>query len=313
MGRKLKDMEQEDLQIREDEDRAKSRASYCTSIWVQSMENAEKANAQKRQERLQQRTNRSIKMSWTKDKLKRSQNEYERLLGLQSQERKMQAARTEAKLEAAMEREAQEAARMRKAKEKEEAETLAREREARRREAEARQREVEQEREKLQAAREKARISELKVKAREEAARRQCLLERISEQKTESLTKASYSTAASKSKSTETESKASFTNNQDSRRSKGPRPRCYQFWFRTGNSTSAYDPLTSNWRPGERNQAAEKEEKNNCGHRSFWSKVKGGQPCSKCSRFCNTYIFKCPGCGILACASCRARFHHAAS
>lgn len=42
-----------------------------------------------------------------------------------------------------------------------------------------------------------------------------------------------------------------------------------------------------------------------CNHKQFWPKVEGRQLCGNCNHFQKQFAFQCPGCGIIACASCR--------
>lgn len=42
-----------------------------------------------------------------------------------------------------------------------------------------------------------------------------------------------------------------------------------------------------------------------CRHDKFWPKVEGRHLCSNCHRLQNRFAFQCPGCRMMACASCR--------
>ncbi|EEP80908.1 predicted protein [Uncinocarpus reesii 1704] len=42
-----------------------------------------------------------------------------------------------------------------------------------------------------------------------------------------------------------------------------------------------------------------------CAHRSWWDKIDQGSVCSHCSIATRRFAFKCPDCGIMACATCR--------
>lgn len=42
-----------------------------------------------------------------------------------------------------------------------------------------------------------------------------------------------------------------------------------------------------------------------CQHDKFWPKVDGGQVCSHCHRYQHKFVFRCPDCRMVACASCR--------
>ena len=45
--------------------------------------------------------------------------------------------------------------------------------------------------------------------------------------------------------------------------------------------------------------------KSTCGHDRFWPKVEGIQQCGKCHAVQRRFAFQCPGCKLVACASCR--------
>ena len=45
--------------------------------------------------------------------------------------------------------------------------------------------------------------------------------------------------------------------------------------------------------------------KSTCGHDRFWPKVEGIQQCEKCHAVQRRFAFQCPGCRLVACASCR--------
>ena len=42
-----------------------------------------------------------------------------------------------------------------------------------------------------------------------------------------------------------------------------------------------------------------------CQHNRFWPKIEGSQNCSNCRQYQNRFAFKCPDCGLIACANCR--------
>ena len=42
-----------------------------------------------------------------------------------------------------------------------------------------------------------------------------------------------------------------------------------------------------------------------CHHAGWWSKVEGRRLCSKCDTFQNRFLLQCPGCQMVACASCQ--------
>ena len=42
-----------------------------------------------------------------------------------------------------------------------------------------------------------------------------------------------------------------------------------------------------------------------CQHNMFWARVEGKHRCSRCDAVQNHFTFQCPGCKIMACASCR--------
>jgi hypothetical protein len=46
-------------------------------------------------------------------------------------------------------------------------------------------------------------------------------------------------------------------------------------------------------------------EKETCRHQGWWIQIDVSTPCSRCSSVTRKFIFQCPGCGKLACASCR--------
>lgn len=45
--------------------------------------------------------------------------------------------------------------------------------------------------------------------------------------------------------------------------------------------------------------------KSTCRHERFWPKIEGRQLCSKCHAVQSRFAFQCPGCRMVACASCR--------
>ena len=42
-----------------------------------------------------------------------------------------------------------------------------------------------------------------------------------------------------------------------------------------------------------------------CNHKVFWAKLEGSRSCSNCHTLQRRFTFQCPGCKIIACASCR--------
>jgi hypothetical protein len=46
-------------------------------------------------------------------------------------------------------------------------------------------------------------------------------------------------------------------------------------------------------------------DKRTCHHQGWWSRIDGRISCSRCLSVTQKFIFQCPGCGKLACASCR--------
>lgn len=61
---------------------------------------------------------------------------------------------------------------------------------------------------------------------------------------------------------------------------------------------------------GSRNSGQSEEKQNfhdkkTCHHQGWWSRIDVRTSCSRCSSITRKFIFQCPGCGKLACASCR--------
>ena len=54
-----------------------------------------------------------------------------------------------------------------------------------------------------------------------------------------------------------------------------------------------------------RNDRSEPATKSTCRHDRFWSKVEGTPMCSNCHTVQRRFAFQCPGCRMVACASCR--------
>ena len=44
---------------------------------------------------------------------------------------------------------------------------------------------------------------------------------------------------------------------------------------------------------------------NSCRHDRFWPKIEGRQSCGRCHAVQSRFVFECPGCKMVACASCR--------
>lgn len=179
----VKDMELEDAEILQDERTLRSRTACHTSIWDQIRENEEIEQARKHAERFQARTSARIKLGWAENELKPLEDDYKTFLSLQSRQRKEQADRLEATLRAATDYYAQQEAYEKWARKKETPEKVAREKEERRREAEANQREVRREHDERESARNEARRAEHRETQKDEAIRRQHVLEKINKQK----------------------------------------------------------------------------------------------------------------------------------
>ena len=321
MKANIENMEHEDTDILESERRFRNRTSYRTSIWDQIIENEEMEQARRHAERLQARTSETIKLSWAEKELKQCENEHRRLLSLQSQQRREQAGRVAATLTATSEHITQQEAEQKRARENEMSGRLAREKEERCRDGEARPRQVEREHKERESVRKETRKADLGETQKDEAVRRQRVLEKIDKQKQETLRKESCSPYFRGPKLSEVGPKAShvytsesvFTANTERTRSRRvPQSRTYQPWSRAGSPTPAYNPSTSSWRDREQPYASDSEE-GRCYHGTFWPRMKGEERCSNCARFCNAFFFRCLGCGILACVSCRDQLRQGGS
>lgn len=139
----IKDIQEKDRQVRKEEEEARSRAKFRTSIWAQSIEALEKENEQKRWERLQQRMSQGIRLSWLESELGDLEGEHEKLLDQQSRQWRQRARELEAELRATMDAIIQREARRKKEEEEKAAENLAEEQQARRWDHEDKQKEVE--------------------------------------------------------------------------------------------------------------------------------------------------------------------------
>lgn len=332
MKANIEDMDQEDAEILDSEQRLKGRTAYRTSIWDQVTENEEMERAKRRTERLQARSSATIKLGWEERELKQSEIDYKMFLSLQSRQRREDADRVEAALRATAEQNSQQEAKQKRAREKDVSDRLAREKEDRRREAEARHRGVDEEHEGRESAREEARKAELRERQKDEAARRQRILEKIEKQRQETMRQGSQSPYPTGPEPTDSgpnpghvhTSEGSFAADAQRTRSgmASPSRSDHQPRFRTGSPPPAEDPrLSSGPRDRERSyesdsdgedeeieeEEEEEEEGYYCYHGDFWPKIRGGQRCSHCARFCNAFIFRCPDCGILACGFCRDR------
>ena len=54
-----------------------------------------------------------------------------------------------------------------------------------------------------------------------------------------------------------------------------------------------------------RNARSGRATKSTCRHDGWWPKVEGKQLCGECDAFQNRFVLQCPGCKMLACASCQ--------
>lgn len=54
-----------------------------------------------------------------------------------------------------------------------------------------------------------------------------------------------------------------------------------------------------------RNNRSEAPNRSVCRHDKFWPKIEGSQLCSNCHENQRRFAFQCPGCRMIACASCR--------
>ena len=54
-----------------------------------------------------------------------------------------------------------------------------------------------------------------------------------------------------------------------------------------------------------RNERSGVRAKSTCGHDRFWPKIEGIQQCGNCHAEQRRFAFQCPGCKLVACASCR--------
>jgi hypothetical protein len=59
------------------------------------------------------------------------------------------------------------------------------------------------------------------------------------------------------------------------------------------------------WPKGEFSSQSQQSKRSSCRHRRFWTRVSGRYTCRTCHQLQYRFVFKCPGCDILACASCR--------
>ena len=312
MKANIANMDQEDAEILESERRLKSRNAYRTSIWDQITEKAETEQATKRAERLQARAAAKIKLGWAEKDLEQRENDYKTFLSLQSRQRREQADKVEAALRATTKHTAQQEAKRKRAREKGIPERLAREKEEKSKEAEGKRREAEKQHEQRELAREEAKKAKLRETQKDEATKRQLLLEKIEKQKRETMSQQSRSPSSNGPKPNGNgpesshirrgESVFAASNTGKPRSSRVPQSRNHQPRF---SPTPAYNPSTSSWRDREQSYASDSSEEGYCDHGDFWPKIQGGQECRNCARFCNAFIFRCPDCGILACASCR--------
>lgn len=313
MKANIEDMDQEDAEIMESEQRLRGRTAYRTSIWDQITENEEIERAKRRAERLQARTSATIKLGWAEKELKQSEIDYKMFLSLQSRQRREKADTVEAALRATTEHISHQEAKQKRAREKDISDRLAREKEDRGREAEARQRKFDEEYEEGELARDAARKAEVRERQKDEAAKRQRLLEKIEKQKREAERQESRSPYFSGPEPNEsgpnpghahTSERAFAADTERTRSGRASPSRNYEPRFRTGSPTPADNPSPSSWSDREQSYDSDSEE-GYCYHGDFWPKIRGGQRCSHCARFCNAFIFRCPDCGILACGFCR--------
>ena len=320
MEANIENMEHEDANILERERRFRIRTAYRTSIWDQIIENEEMEQARRRAERLQARTSETIKLSWAEKELKQCENEHRKISSLQSQQRREQADIVEVTLTATSEHIVQQEAEQKRARQNEISERLAREKEERCRDADARQRQVEREHEERESARKETRKADFRETQKDEAVRRQHILEKIDKQKQETLRKESRSPYLRGPKRSENGPKAghvytpesvftAYTERMRSRRV--PQSRNYQPWSRAGSPTTACNPSTSSWKDREQPYASDSE--GHCYHGTFWPRMNGEERCNSCAMFCNAFFFRCPDCGILACVSCRDQLRQGGS
>lgn len=206
MEANIKDMQREDAEILENERRLRNRSAYRTSTWDQTTDNEETEQERKGAERLQARTSERIELGWAEKKLNQCKDDYKMFLSLQSRQRREMAERVEATLRAETDYYAQqEACQEWEIKNKE-----------RRREAEARQREVEREHDERESARKETRRAELRDTQKDEAIRRQHVLEKINKQKQETLRQESRSPHFSRPKRNERGPQPSHVETSDS-------------------------------------------------------------------------------------------------
>ena len=52
------------------------------------------------------------------------------------------------------------------------------------------------------------------------------------------------------------------------------------------------------------NHRSERATQSTCRHHGWWPKVEGRQLCGRCNTFQHRFLLQCPGCNIMACASC---------
>ena len=58
-------------------------------------------------------------------------------------------------------------------------------------------------------------------------------------------------------------------------------------------------------RKSRRTRESETATRSSCRHDKFWPKIEGRQSCSRCHAVQSRFAFQCPGCRMVACASCR--------
>ena len=138
----IEKLEQVDRETVEKEGKAREQARHGVSGRANDMEEEEKRQSQRHQERIQERTSQSIRLSWSKNELTQSEREHGEFLGSQSEERRRWAAKIEAKLKASMEEAREHEVEQQRAKEQEVAKKLAREKDTKRSEAKSRWSEV---------------------------------------------------------------------------------------------------------------------------------------------------------------------------
>ena len=59
--------------------------------------------------------------------------------------------------------------------------------------------------------------------------------------------------------------------------------------------------------PTDKKGTSQDNQQHNCTHQCFWEKEEGQQTCEECFFMQKRFIFRCPGCMMVACASCRRR------